>query len=513
MAAEQQFSTSEIRQSPLIEEINSLMTYLTPQEKELVQQLMEIKTPWIPLPRQREAYYSKADELFYGGAAGGGKTDLVLGVALLEHTKSIIFRREYAQLRGVIDRANDMYRGFGQFNNTEKRWRLHDGRMIEFGACQFENDKENFQGRDHDFTGFDEITQYSESQYRFLTNWCRSSNKRQRVRVIVVGNPPITEEGAWVIRYWAPWIDEDYKGKHAKPGELRWFTTAADGTSLEAESGEPLLIKGEWVTPKSRTFIPARVEDNPYMIETGYKARLQALPEPLRSQMLYGDFLAGMSDDAQQTIPSQWVRMAQERWRTQQRPDCALSCIGIDVARGGRDRTVLSLRYGAFVTKQVILKGTDTKESAPIVDLVRKLNMNKAVCNVDVIGVGAAVYDALKTARFPAVGLNSSNKSTKKDSTGMFGFVNKRAEWWWGLREALNPEMNSTIAIPDDAELRRELCTPRWKNMLHGIQIEPKDDVKKRVGKSTDKADSLVYAFALENITKVKFGRINIMGR
>jgi hypothetical protein len=406
-----------------------------------------------------------------------------------------------------------MYKDFGAYNNTEKCWKMHDGRKIEFGACQFENDKENYQGRAHDFKGFDEATQYTESQYRFLGNWCRTSNKKQRTRIVAVGNPPLTEEGAWVIKHWAPWLDEDYRGERAVPGELRWFTTNPDGMDIEVPSREPVLIKGEWSIPKSRTFISAQIEDNPYLMATGYKARLQSLPEPLRSQMLYGDFSAGVQDAEQQTIPSSWVKMAQERWRVKKKQDCDLSCIGIDVARGGVDRTVLTFRFGPFVSQQIILKGTDTKESAPIVDIVRKYNSNQAVCNVDVIGVGAAVYEALKLAGFPTVGLNSSNKSTNRDKSGMFGFANKRAEWWWRFRESLDPETNPEIAIPDDAELRRELCTPRWHNTLHGVQIESKEDVKKRIGKSTDKADSLVYAFALEGITKAKFSRFNYMAR
>lgn len=473
---------------------------------------MQIKIPWTPLPRQRDAYKSQADELFYGGSAGGGKTDLILGVALLEHHKSIIFRREYGQLRGVIDRSQELYKPYGLYNNTEKCWKLYDGRKIEFGACQFEDDKENYQGRAHDYKGFDEITQFSESQFRFLTNWCRTSNKNQRTRIICAGNPPITESGGWVIKYWAPWIDEDYRGIRAEPGELRWFTSI-DGVDAEVDSSEPILIKGEWTIPKSRTFIPAHIEDNPYLMATGYKARLQALPEPLRSQMLKGDFSAGMQDEPQQVIPSLWVKLAQERWRTKHVPDCEVSCVGIDVARGGADRTVLTFRHGPLVTKQIVLKGSDTKESAPIVDIVRQHNLSKAVCNVDIIGVGAAVYEAMRNAGFPTVGLNSSHKSTKKDKTRMFGFANKRAEWWWSLREMLDPETNPDVAIPDDAELRRELCSPRWSNTLRGLQVESKEDIKKRLGKSTDKADSLVYAFALEGKVKIKFARFNFMDR
>jgi hypothetical protein len=65
----------------------------------------------------------------------------------------------------------------------------------------------------------------------------------------------------------------------------------------------------------SRTFIPSRVSDNPYLMGTGYMTQLQSLPEPLRSQMLYGDFHAGVQDDPWQVIPTAWVEAAMARWK------------------------------------------------------------------------------------------------------------------------------------------------------------------------------------------------------
>ena len=61
------------------------------------------------------------------------------------------------------------------------------------------------------------------------------------------------------------------------------------------------------IKPLTRTFIPSRVTDNPYLMATGYISTLQSLPEPLRSQMLKGDFEAGTEDDPWQVIPTQWV--------------------------------------------------------------------------------------------------------------------------------------------------------------------------------------------------------------
>jgi len=75
---------------------------LGPTERFLVDKLLEGDLLWMPHPEnvpQIKAYVSEADILYFGGAAGGGKSDLLLGLALTAHKKSIIFRREYLQLR------------------------------------------------------------------------------------------------------------------------------------------------------------------------------------------------------------------------------------------------------------------------------------------------------------------------------------------------------------------------------------------------------------------------------
>jgi hypothetical protein len=95
-----------------------------------------------------------------------------------------------------------------------------------------------------------------------------------------------------------------------------------------------------------------------------------------------------------------------------------------------------------------------------------------------------------------AVALSSAGSSTARDRTGQLAFVNKRAEWWWRLREALDPDLGIGLALPPDRELLADLTAPRWELALHGIKIEGKDAIRSRIGRSTDKGDALVYAFA-----------------
>jgi hypothetical protein len=113
------------------------------------------------------------------------------------------------------------------------------------------------------------------------------------------------------------------------PGELRWFISDENGKDQEVESSEPIKVTwdDELIVPLSRTFIASSVEDNPFLMAAGYRAQLQNLPEPLRSQMLRGDFKKGRNDHEWQVIPSAWVEMAQERW-TNEKPKMPMSALG-----------------------------------------------------------------------------------------------------------------------------------------------------------------------------------------
>ncbi|WP_049974513.1 hypothetical protein [Azospirillum sp. B4] len=82
---------------------------------------------WAPFPGpQAQALNSAADFLYYGGAAGGGKTDLLLGAAHTCHRLSILFRREYPQLKGIADRAQQLFGGRGRWSKSD--WTLAPGR-------------------------------------------------------------------------------------------------------------------------------------------------------------------------------------------------------------------------------------------------------------------------------------------------------------------------------------------------------------------------------------------------
>ncbi len=373
-------------------------------------------------------------------------------------------------------------------------WRLYDGRIVELAGVQHEHDKENYQGRPHDFYGFDELPQFSESIFRFVTGWNRTTDQGQRCRVVGAGNPPTNADGEWVIRYWAPWLDQQHPHP-ALPGELRWFAVL-NGEDSEVESSEPFTYKDELIEPKSRTFIPANLKDNPFLMDTGYRATLAAMPEPLRSQMLYGDFTAGGQDDPWQVIPTAWIRAAQVRWTPGGKPDGPQDCVGVDVARGGSDKTVLSRRYGAWFAPLEKYAGKSTPDGQAVASLALQALVDGGQANVDVIGVGASVYDLLQQENANVLAVNFAEGSKETDRSRTLRFVNKRAECYWKLRESLDPDKGDELMLPPDSELLADLCAPRWSMRARGIQVELKEEIVHRIGRSPDSGDAVVLAFA-----------------
>ena len=460
---------------------------------------------WIPNEGpQTMAYLSKADVIYYGGAAGGGKTDLLLGLAFNEHMRSRVYRKQAVELGGLEERSIEImgdrkgYRG-----GNDKQWTLKDGaQTIEFGHMQRPGDEQKYQGRARDFMGFDEAAQFLEEQVRFVTGWVRSTKSGQRTRIVLASNPPLTAEGEWLIRWFAPWIDEDWKGEKAEPGEIRW-AVHIDGDIIWLDhdgDGRPddYELDGQIYEPRSYTFIPAALDDNPDLRNTPYRAQLNALREPMRSKMLYGNFSRITEDAPNQLIPSAWVHLAQDRWDEQGWRSSPMTALGVDVAQGGQDRTVLCARHDWWFAEPLIYPGVDTPTGKEIVGLVAMNIRDKASINIDTGGgYGNDAFHRMQEQGVNVIPMVSQGKSEGNDKSGLLKFGNKRAEWWWGLMEALDPKSGVGLALPPGRDVFIDLVAPRYEvRAQNRIQIESKADIRDRLGHSPDIGDAIVYAYA-----------------
>lgn len=501
------------------QEVKALMPFLTPDEREELNTLIHAdleEAPWRPLPGpQTLAYESLADVIGFGGAAGGGKTDLAIGLALTQHYRAQIFRREGPQLTGIIDRLIEIV---GDRDSVAGKPTVYDDgeRKIEFNSMPNPGDETKYQGRPKDLLVIDEAANFLESQVRFVKGWVRTTRAGQRTRTLLTFNPPTSAEGRWVIDFFGPWLNKKHALYPTAPGALRYvYVDPESGKDvwIEDDNAEPfVLVEGqrvydfdpfayrpeEIIKPESRTFIPSRITDNPFLVSTGYMAQLQALPEPLRSQMLLGDFEAGMEDDPFQVIPTAWVEAAMARWR-EPKVRGEMLTMGVDVARGGRDNTVLAMRHkqdgtSYWFDKLLLESGKATPDGESVAGLVIAKRRNQAPILIDVIGVGASPYDVLNTAGQDVHGVNVAEKSHKTDKSGRLTFFNLRSELWWNMRELLDPASNHGVCLPDDPELLKELCAPRWELSGMTIKVESREDIIERVGRSPDRATAVILA-------------------
>jgi hypothetical protein len=289
---------------------------------------------------------------------------------------------------------------------------------------------------------------------------------------------------------------------------LRWYATLPNGNEIERADGTPFKDGHELIKPKSRTFIPARVKDNPDLRNTGYISTLQALPQPVRSQVLHGDFTAGIQDDPWQVIPTAWVEASMALWNDAQCRHQPLDCVAVDVARGGSAKTILARRRRNWIDRLEKHPGSSTPNGPKVVSLIvnaLKENPN-AVVNIDVIGVGAAVYDACAGIRGMRVyGVNFAERVDATDPSGRLRFVNIRAFAYGSVRECLDPNrpLAERLILPPDPELLADLTAPKWELGVSGIKVEPKEKIVERLGRSPDCGDAVALAALLPSVAMV----------
>ena len=455
---------------------------------------------WIPNPGpQTEAYKCQADELFYGGSAGGGKTDLLVGLALNCHKNSLILRRTNKEAEKLPFRFEEILGHDGGLNRSTGTWRLED-KVIDMGGCQLESDKQKRKGIAHDMKAFDEVGDFSESQFTFISAWNRSADPKQRCRVVATGNPPTNAEGYWVIKRWAAWLDDTHHNP-AKDGELRWYTLGEDGKEIEVEGRGPHMINGEEVIARSRTFIRAWLSDNPFLAQTNYDSVLAALPERERLAYRDGRFDLSVQDALGQAIPTSWIRLAQERWRDGKPEGVPMCSIGVDMTGGGKDPMIMAPRYDSWFdniveipSKEFAIEKMGTQAAGHILGLRR----DKALVILDLGGgYGNSCYEHLRANDIAVYGYKGSENFAGRSKDSNIPFQNKRSAAIWRVREALDPSQpgGSTIALPDDPELVADLTSPTYKIEGHVIKVESKEKVCERLGRSTDRGDAVIMAW------------------
>lgn len=225
---------------------------------------------------------------------------------------------------------------------------------------------------------------------------------------------------------------------------------------------------------------------------------------PIYKNRVLGEFA---DDTAGGVIPLAWIEAAQERWRawfdrTGGVVDAPLTTIGCDISDGGDDLTVLAPTLGDVVLECRVPPAGDTMQTTGAIVAVSTAKGGRPI--VDGIGIGAGVVARLRELKIGVDAFIASAGTEFLDRSGELGFVNLRAAAWWSLRERLDPAFGATIALPPDDLLTGDLVTPRWRILSGGkVILESKDDIKKRIGRSTDRGDAVVMALAGHLLTTV----------
>lgn len=245
-----------------------------------------------------------ADIAIYGGAAGGGKTRALL-LDPLRYTKisgfrAVIFRRTYPQITnpgGLWDESELVYGPAGGHSvKSHTEWTFSSGARIVFKHMQHEKSKEEFQGAQIPFIGFDELTHFSRSQFFYMFSRNRSTCG---VNPYIRGtcNP---DANSWVKSFLTPWLDNEFPQpdgtkRALASGEIGYFSQL-DGQfkwhSRETYDYEVANVEPEYRTIKTVTFIKSTVYDNKTLLKTNpqYLANLRSLPLVEQQRFLHGNW-------------------------------------------------------------------------------------------------------------------------------------------------------------------------------------------------------------------------------
>ncbi len=248
---------------------------------------------------------SLADVVLYGGAAGGGKTYALLAEPLKHITEprfgAVIFRRELTRFTsegGAWDEALDLYPDFGAVPRQSPRmeFRFPSGAKVQFGHLEHEKSKLSWQGAQIALLLFDQLEEINASQFWFLWSRLRSTSGVHPYIRATFNPAPLGEPGYWVnelVSWW--WDPETGLPIPERAGVIRWFLRVEDELDW-ADSKAELLARhpeAKPVDPQSFTFIPAKLSDNPTLMQRdpGYLGKLRAMPAVDRRRLEEGNFL------------------------------------------------------------------------------------------------------------------------------------------------------------------------------------------------------------------------------
>lgn len=344
-------------------------------------------------------------------------------------------------------------------------WQLDNGDIVGFGRKPADQDEHGFQGihRVYVLVIADEACGIPKQLFVAMEAIVTNAD----CRILAIGNPddPNTEFGAV-----------------CKPGS-GYNVVKVSAFDTPNFTGEPIpeklskqLVSVDWVDDKRRRW---------------------GTDSPLWKSKVLGEFPEVSSNTL---IRPEWITAAQQR----ELPPSLPCNLGVDVARMGTDKTILSLRQGGRYRITRTINVSPTTQVAGEVIALQQATLAESgalpTAQVDTVGVGGGVADMLRETGWPVVDMvaGASAQESKR-------FVNARAEWFWQLRGLF--EAGMVDIDPNDDELASQLGALRYEYTSRGqIKIESKDDMKARGMPSPDRADGMMLAFGTPTPPKQQQG-------
>jgi len=397
---------------------------------------------------RQEAFHSAPEKYkLYGGAMGGGKTWALCAEAIAlscdypgnrgyicRHTSVSFQRTTFLTLDGMLQKTDLVEQ---HYKSSPAYYLFKNGSRIYYGGLGDDLSAiDKLKSMELGWFAIDEASETTESYFLMLCS---------RLRL-------------------------------QRPG-IRYF-------GLMGTNPDPGWLKHRFIDQKlyNHLFIPALPKDNEDLPSDYVKELEEVFPPEWQKRFIKGDWSA--FEGTANVFPYQAILNAFE---AKLKPGEPIE-IGVDIARYGKNETVISLRRGGKVELLDTIAKSDLMYVVGKI-IQRKKEYNPSKVKVDADGMGAGPVDRLKELKVKIIEIHGGAKAKNEER-----FANKKAEIHWGFRERL---LAGTVDLPDDLKLKAQLTSIEYKIRSSGqLEIVSKEEMKKKDIESPDRAEAVIYTFA-----------------